>query len=114
MSPQLERWKGTLDRMVVQTLQAMGALHEYGLARRIEVSGDSILLNQGTIYASLGPLPLRGLIRSPWSASDNNRRARFYPSTRGGFRRFAETAQNREALSVGIARFFAAPNQHPS
>ena len=79
MSPQLEMLKGTLDLMVLQTLEAMGALHGYGIARRIEqIIGDAILLNQGTIYASLVRLQQRGLIRSEWGTSDNDRRAKFY------------------------------------
>jgi PadR family transcriptional regulator PadR len=108
VSPQLEMLKGTLDLMVLQTLEAMGALHGYGIARRIEqISGDAILLNQGTIYASLVRLEQRGLIRSEWGTSDNNRRAKFYSITRRGSRRLAETADNWEQLSAVIARFFA-------
>jgi len=108
MSPQLEMLKGTLDLMVLQTLQAMGALHGYGIARRIEqISRDAILLNQGTIYASLVRLQQRGLIRSEWGTSENNRRARFYKITPRGSQRLAETAANCEKLSAVIAAFFA-------
>ena len=108
MSPQLEMLKGTLDLMVLQTLQAMGALHGYGIARRIEqVSRDAILLNQGTIYASLVRLQQRGLIKSEWGVSENNRRAKFYAITARGSKRLAETAENWEQLSAVIARFFA-------
>jgi PadR family transcriptional regulator, regulatory protein PadR len=108
MSPQLEMLKGTLDLMVLQTLQAMGALHGYGIARRIEqISRDAILLNQGTIYASLVRLQQRGLIRSEWGTSENNRRARFYKITLGGSQRLVETAANWEKLSAVIAAFFA-------
>ncbi len=83
-------------------------LHGYGIARRIEqISGDAILLNQGTIYASLVRLQQRGLIGSEWGTSDNNRRAKFYSITRRGSRRLAETAENWEHLSTVIARFFA-------
>jgi len=115
LSPQLEMLKGTLDLMVLQTLEAMGALHGYGIARRIEqISGDAILLNQGTIYASLVRLQQRGLIRSEWGISDNNRRAKFYSITRRGSRRLAEAAQNWEQLSTVIARFFAKPKEHQS
>ena len=109
MSPQLEIMKGTLDLMVLQTLEAIGALHGYGIARRIEqVSGDAILLNQGTIYASLVRLQQRGLIRGEWGSSANNRRAKFYSITRRGSRHLAAAAQNWEQLSAVIARFFAA------
>jgi PadR family transcriptional regulator, regulatory protein PadR len=108
MSPQLEMLKGTLDLMVLQTLQAMGALHGYGIARRIEqVSHDAILLNQGTIYASLVRLQQRGLIKSEWGISENNRKAKFYAITPRGSKRLAETAENWEQLSAVIARFFA-------
>jgi PadR family transcriptional regulator PadR len=112
MSPQLEMLKGTLDLMVLQTLQAMGALHGYGIARRIEqVSRDAILLNQGTIYASLVRLQQRGLIKSEWGISENNRKAKFYSITARGSKRLAETAENWEQLSAVIARFFAAAKE---
>src|SRR5215469_7837969 len=108
MSPQLEMLKGTLDLMVLQTLQAMGALHGYGIARRIEqVSKEAILLNQGTIYASLMRLQQRGLIRSEWGTSDNNRKAKFYSITKRGSKRLAEAAENWEQMSTVMARFFA-------
>src|ERR1700720_1382727 len=114
MSPQLEMLKGTLDLMVLQTLEAMGALHGYGIARRIEqISGDAILLNQGTIYASLVRLEQRGLIRSLWGTSDHNRRAKFYSITRRGSRRLAETADNWVQLSAVLARFFAVQKGAP-
>jgi PadR family transcriptional regulator len=81
----LDLLQGTLDLMVLQTLAAMGSLHGYGIARRIEqVSGDEVLLNQGTIYASLVRLEQRGWIKSSWGVSDNNRKARFYAITRAG------------------------------
>ena len=93
--------------MVLQTLQAMGALHGYGIARRIEqVSREAILLNQGTIYASLVRLQQRGLIKSEWGISENNRQAKFYLITARGSKRLAETAENWEQLSAVIARFF--------
>jgi PadR family transcriptional regulator, regulatory protein PadR len=112
MSPQLEMLKGTLDLMVLQTLQAMGALHGYGIARRIEqVSRDVILLNQGTIYASLVRLQQRGLIKSEWGISENNRKAKFYSITARGAKRLAETAENWEQLCAVIARFFAAAKE---
>lgn len=112
MSPQLEMLKGTLDLMVLQTLQAMGALHGYGIARRIEqVSRDAILLNQGTIYASLVRLQQRGLIKSEWGISENNRKAKFYSITGRGSNRLAETAENWEQLSEVIARFFEAAKE---
>jgi len=94
--------------MVLKTLEVMGALHGHGIARRIEqVSGDTILLNQGTIYASLVRLQQRGLIHSEWGVSSNNRRAKFYSLTRHGSRRLGSSARNWEQLSIVMGRFFA-------
>src|ERR1700685_990680 len=94
MSPQLEMVKGALDLMLLQTREAMGALHGYGIARRIEqISRDAILLNQGTIYASLVRLQQRGLIKSEWGISENNRKAKFYSITARGSKRLDENAE---------------------
>jgi len=77
--------QGTLDTMVLQTLSTLGPQHGYGIARRIEqVSGNAVLLNQGTIYASLVRLQDRGWISARWGVSDHNRRAKFYAITRRG------------------------------
>ena len=77
--------QGTLDVMVLQSLRTLGPQHGYGIARRIEqVSGHAVLLNQGTIYASLVRLQQRGWIAAEWGSSDNNRRAKFYSLTRAG------------------------------
>src|SRR6266581_38161 len=104
--------QGTLDLMVLQTLATLGPQHGYGIARRIEqVSGDTILLNQGTIYASLVRLQQRGLIHSEWGVSNNNRRAKFYSITRRGSRRLASSVQNWEQLSIVMGRFFAAQKE---
>src|SRR5437870_7622845 len=90
MQPKLDLLQGTLDVMVLQTLSAMGSLHGYGIARRIEqVSGDQILLNQGTIYASLVRLQQRGWISAAWGTSDNNRKAKYYTITPQGRRQLA-------------------------
>jgi transcriptional regulator len=87
----LELLQGTLDVMVLQTLAAMGALHGYGIARRIEqVSDDAVLLNQGTIYASLVRLQQRGWISAAWGVSDNNRKAKFYSITARGRQQLAQ------------------------
>ena len=92
MAPsKLDLLQGTLDLMVLQTLSVMGSMHGYGIARRIEqVSGDEVLLNQGTIYASLVRLEQRGWIDSQWGVSGNNRKARFYSITPAGQRQLAE------------------------
>jgi transcriptional regulator len=109
MGKKLDLLQGTLDLMVLQTLETMGALHGYGIARRIEqISGNAILLNQGTIYASLVRLQQRGFIRSAWGLSENNRRARFYTITRGGRKRLQTEAHNWERLAAVIGRMFAA------
>jgi PadR family transcriptional regulator, regulatory protein PadR len=85
---------GTLDLMVLKTLEAMGPLHGYGIARRIEQAAEgSLTLNQGTIYPALLRLQQRGWISSEWGASDNNRRARFYAITRAGRKQLAAETQ---------------------
>jgi transcriptional regulator len=94
MSPsKLDLLQGTLDLMVLKTLSAMGPMHGYGIARRIEqVSGDEVLLNQGTIYASLVRLEQRGWIESNWGVSGNNRKAKFYAITVAGRQQLEEDA----------------------
>ena len=90
---------GTLDLMVLKTLDAMGPLHGYGVARRIEqISEDVLQLNQGTIYASLLRLQQRRWISASWGTSDNNRRAKFYAITRSGRKQLATQAQNWERV----------------
>ncbi len=84
---------GTLDLMVLKTLAAMGPLHGYGIARRIEqVARGDLALNQGTIYPALLRLEQKGWIKSAWGTSDNNRRARFYSITAAGRRQLAAEA----------------------
>jgi PadR family transcriptional regulator, regulatory protein PadR len=101
--------KGTLDLMVLQTLETMGAQHGYGIARRIEqVSQDSILLNQGTIYAALVRLEQSGMIRSEWGLSGNNRRAKFYSLTRRGLHHLAAATEEWKQTSALVWRFFGA------
>jgi PadR family transcriptional regulator PadR len=94
--------QGTLDLMVLQSLAAMGSMHGYGIARRIEqASKDRLLLNQGTIYASLVRLQQRGWISAGWGTSENNRRAKFYSITRAGRKQLAqETDKWRQISSV--------------
>jgi PadR family transcriptional regulator len=101
----LDLLQGTLDLMVLQTLAAMGAQHGYGIARRIEqVSGNQVLLNQGTIYASLVRLQQRGWIDGEWGASENNRKARFYSITRRGRKQLAEDAAHWQRLADVMSR----------
>jgi transcriptional regulator len=97
--------QGTLDLMVLKTLDAMGPLHGYGIARRIEqVSDDVLRLNQGTIYAALLRLIQRGWIKSEWGVSDNNRKAKFYSLTRAGRKQLAAQARNWQRISGVIGR----------
>ncbi|WP_446743189.1 PadR family transcriptional regulator [Silvibacterium acidisoli] len=104
----LDLLQGTLDLMVLQTLAAMGTQHGYGIARRIEqVSGEAILLNQGTIYASLVRLQQRGWIDAEWGTSDNNRKAKFYSITRKGRSQLKEDAAYWQRLSEIMARLLA-------
>jgi PadR family transcriptional regulator, regulatory protein PadR len=104
--------QGTLDLMVLQTLAAMGSLHGYGIARRIEqVSGEEILLNQGTIYASLVRLQERGWISGEWGTSDNNRKAKFYSITKKGRKQLAEDAVYWQRLSGVMRRVLAMQNK---
>ena len=104
----LDLLQGTLDVMVLQTLDAMGPLHGYGIARRIEkVSGNEVLLNQGTIYASLVRLQHRGWIAAKWGTSDNNRKAKFYSITKAGRKRLAEDTAYWQRLTGVMGRVLA-------
>jgi transcriptional regulator len=106
----LDLLQGTLDLMVMKTLAAMGAQHGYGIARRIEqASGDVVLLNQGTIYASLVRLQQRGWIAAEWGTSDNNRKAKFYSMTRSGRKQLAKDAAHWQRLSDVMGRVLAMP-----
>jgi PadR family transcriptional regulator, regulatory protein PadR len=97
--------QGTLDLMVLQTLEVMGPLHGYGLARRIEqVSEEMLQLNQGTIYAALLRLQQRRWISASWGVSDNNRKAKFYAITRTGRKQLASEAQYWERIAGVIGR----------
>ena len=103
--PRTDILQGTLDLMVLQTLDAMGSLHGYGVARRIEqISEDVLQLNQGTIYASLLRLQQRRWISASWGTSDNNRKAKFYAITRTGRKQLAAQAQNWERISAVMMR----------
>jgi PadR family transcriptional regulator, regulatory protein PadR len=108
----LDLLQGTLDLMVLQTLASMGPLHGYGIARRIEqASGDEVLLNQGTIYASLVRLQQRGWISAEWGTSDNNRKAKFYSITKRGRKQLTEDAAYWQRLSTVMDRVLALPGE---
>src|SRR3954467_7022835 len=108
----LDLLQGTLDVMVLQTLATMGALHGYGIARRIEqLSADQVLLNQGTIYASLVRLQNRGWISAAWGVSDNNRKAKFYSITKAGKRQVTAEKSNWLRLAAVVGRVLAASGE---
>ena len=104
--------QGTLDLMVLQTLDAMGPLHGYGIARRIEqISEDVLQLNQGTIYASLLRLQQRRWISASWGTSDNNRKAKYYAITRAGRKQLAAQTQNWERIAGVMGRLLRLAGQ---
>ena len=97
--------QGTLDLMVLQTLAAMGPMHGYGLAHRIEqISGDAVRINQGTIYLCLIRLVQKGWIAPEWGTSENNRRARFYSITRSGRKQLAAATEKWERIAGVMGR----------
>ena len=101
--------QGTLALMVLKTLDVLGPLHGYGIARRIEqISGDLLTLNQGTLYPVLLKMEQEGSIASEWGASENNRKARFYKLTRDGRKQLQAETKDWEQTAAIIARFFAA------
>ena len=103
--------QGTLDLMVLKTLESMGPQHGYGIARRIEqVSGDALRLNQGTIYPALLRLQQRGWIKSEWGVSESNRRAKYYSLSRIGRRQIEMETENWERVAETMARFLAPQN----
>lgn len=105
MSTKLDLLQGTLDLMVLQTLSALGPLHGYGVARRIEqLSGHEVLLNQGTIYASLVRLQQRGWIAAEWGVSENNHKAKFYTITADGRRQMEADKTQWERLVAVMGR----------
>jgi transcriptional regulator len=97
--------QGTLDLMILKTLHALGPLHGFGIARRIEqLSEDVLQLNEGTVYTSLLRLQQRGWIVSEWGISENNRKARFYSVTKRGLKQLAVESENWERISGVIGR----------
>ena len=101
--------QGTLDLLVLKTLETLGPMHGWGIARRIEqVSDNMLFMNQGTIYPALLRLQQRGLIASEWGISDNNRRARFYSLTKRGKDQLKIEEQNWERMSMIIDRVIQA------
>jgi transcriptional regulator len=106
MDDKLGLLHGTLALMVLRTLDTLGPLHGWGIARRIEqTSGDLLALNQGTLYPALLRLEQMGWIGSKWGVSENNRRAKFYSITRAGKKQLAAETENWERIAGVVARF---------
>jgi len=101
-------WQGTLALMVLKTIQTLGPLHGYGIARRIEqTSGNLLSLNYGTLYPALLRLEQEGSISSEWGLSENNRKAKFYKLTRAGRKQLDREAQSWEQTTAILARFLS-------
>ena len=108
MPTKSEIWQGTLALMILKTLDGLGPLHGYGVARRIEqISGDRLSLNYGTLYPALLKLEQEGWIVSEWGISDNNRKAKYYKLTRAGRKQLAREEQEWNQTTAIVARFLA-------
>jgi PadR family transcriptional regulator PadR len=115
MKQKTDVMQGTLALMVLKTLDVLGPLHGYGIARRIEqISGDLLSVNQGTLYPVLLRLEQEGAIASDWGASENNRRARYYRLTRAGKHELQSEVKEWNQTAEIIARFLAAKAEDPS
>jgi PadR family transcriptional regulator PadR len=113
MGDKLDVWQGTLALMILKTLETMGPLHGYGIARRIEqTSGARLQLNYGTVYPALLRLEQEGFISSEWGTSDNNRRAKYYALTRAGRKQIQKGARQWAQTSSIMARFLS-PGEGP-
>jgi PadR family transcriptional regulator len=107
-------WQGTLALMVLKTLQSMGPLHGYGIARRIEqTSGEKLIVNYGTLYPALLKLEQEGYISSQWGFSDNNRKAKYYKLTRAGRKQLNKEEREWEQTTAILARFLAPAEERP-
>ena len=112
MGGKADVWQGTLALMVLKTLETMGPLHGYGIARRIEqTSGGLLAINYGTLYPSLLKLEQEGYITSAWGVSDNNRRAKYYRLTRAGRRQVARETRDWERATAILGRFLSPEQQ---
>jgi len=107
MNDRADVWQGTLALMALRTLEALGPLHAYGIARRIEqISGDKLSVNYGTLYPALLKLEQEGYIAAKWGVSDNKRKAKYYALTRAGKKKLEREARQWEETTAIIARFF--------
>jgi transcriptional regulator len=112
MVDKLEVWQGTLALMVLKTLETLGPLHGYGIARRIEqTSGGALSLNYGTLYPALIKLEQAGYISAQWGLSGNNRKAKYYALTAAGRKQLQKEARQWDQTTALIARFFALPEE---
>ena len=112
MGDKTDVWQGTLALMVLKTLESMGPLHGYGIARRIEqTSGELLSVNYGTLYPALLKLEQEGFISSEWGVSDNNRKARFYRLTRSGHKQLEKETRDWEQTTAILARFLDSKEQ---
>jgi PadR family transcriptional regulator, regulatory protein PadR len=112
MGERSDVWQGTLALMVLKTLEAMGPLHGYGIARRIEqTSGNQLLINYGTLYPALLKLEQEGYIACEWGVSDNKRKAKYYRLTRAGRKQLEREAQQWELATAIVARFLTPEEQ---
>ena len=108
MADKADVWQGTLALMVLKTLEMLGPLHGYGIARRIEqTSGDLLAVNYGTLYPALIKLEQEGSIASEWGVSENGRKTKFYKLTRGGRKQLAHATQEWEQTTAIVARFLS-------
>ena len=108
MGEKKDVWQGTLALMVLKTLDTLGPLHGYGIARRIEqTSGDLLAVNYGTLYPALLKLEQEGYISSEWGVSNNNRKAKYYKLTRAGHKQLQREAQDWEQMTAILARFLS-------
>lgn len=114
MGEKADVWQGTLALMVLKTLEVLGPLHGYGIARRIEqTSGDLLSVNYGTLYPALLKLEQEGYVSSEWGVSDNNRKAKYYKLTRAGKNQLEKEAQNWQQATAILARFLSPAKDVP-
>ena len=112
MGDKTDVWQGTLALMVLRTLETMGPLHGYGVARRIEqTSGDLLSVNYGTLYPALLKLEQEGYIASDWGTSENNRKAKYYRLTRAGRKQLEKAARDWQQTTAIVERFLSPKEQ---
>ena len=112
MGDKADIWQGTLALMVLKTIEMMGPMHGYGIARRIEqTSGNLLTLNYGTLYPALLKLEQEGAVKSEWGVSENNRKAKFYALTKAGRKQLEREARDWEQTTAIVARFMTATGE---